>query len=245
MNNMKKTIILGMSLVMASLMTYAATPTTAMIKVLINSASSISGDNLMMAEGPSWSSAKDNGYDGPKNIIAGNLQMWIPAPWGEQLGTFGTNNLANTPIMVQTIGDSEYTFTFDKVSGNQYRFFDAEADSVFDITNTAKYVVSLPQADIIENRFFIVAPFSPNEGELVVCHENDQLVINNNPYTQNIVVKNEAGEVVLNKMPFATPQFISLESLDAGHYTVEFGGGEKKYIIAVKPKVETETPAVP
>ena len=137
MNNMKKTIILGMSLVMASLMTYAATPTTAMIKVLINSASSISGDNLMMAEGPSWSSAKDKG-DAPKSVIKGNLQMWIPAPWGEELGTFATDNFKNTPITVQTIGDTEYTFSFSSVSGKKYCFLDVETDSIFDITGAAR-----------------------------------------------------------------------------------------------------------
>ena len=64
-----------------------AATVTAKLKLMVNSDNSISGDNIMMAEGPSWSSAKDKG-DAPKSIIEGNLQMWIPAPWGENLGTF-------------------------------------------------------------------------------------------------------------------------------------------------------------
>lgn len=242
---MKKTIICIVFMMVASLMYAATTPVvTAKIQVKINSASSISGDNIMMAEGPSWSSAKDKG-DAPKSVIKGNLQMWIPAPWGEELGTFATDNFKNTPITVQTIGDTEYTFSFSSVSGKKYCFLDVETDSIFDITGAAKYVVSLPKNDTIENRFFIVEPFTPDGGELEVCHFGDNLEIRNNPYTTNIVVKNEAGEVVLNKMPFATPQFISLESLPAGHYTVEFDNGDKKYVIAVKPEVTPTTPIVP
>lgn len=242
---MKKTIICIVFMMVASLM-YAATPVvTAKIQVKINSASSISGDNIMMAESLSWSKGKDTG-DGEKKDISGNLQMWVPVSFDPyKLGTLATDSLENTPITVKTIGDTEYTFSFSGVDGRPFRFLDNVNDSVFDITNTAQYVVSLKKNTIIANRFFIVGPFTPDGGELEVCHFGDNLEIRNNPYTTNIVVKNEAGEVVLNKMPFATPQFISLESLPAGHYTVEFDNGDKKYVIAVKPEVTPTTPIVP
>lgn len=112
----------------------------------------------MLAESASWSDANDKGFDASKNKIVGNLQMWIPASFAD-LAIVATNNLNDTPITIQTIGDTEYTFTFSNVTGRELVLFDKEEGISTIINTTNSYVVSLPQNTTVEGRFFISPSF--------------------------------------------------------------------------------------
>ena len=220
---MKKTILLVASMFLTLCVSAAAITPTAKVKVLINSASSISGDFIMMAEAPELSSGKDNGYDGPKNPIAGNLQMWVPTSFGD-MGTFGTDNLEGTPITVQTIGDTEYTFSFSGVSGRELKFIDYEADSIFVITNTAEYKVTLTMNSTIADRFAIYKPAA-----FQVCAYYDNVEITGNTGTDNIVITTLANDTIVNVAPTLGVQTIDLSGKPAGHYVLTVNGTQYEF----------------
>ncbi len=150
-----------------------------------------------------------------------------------------TNDLKGTFIVVCTTAATQYTFSFANVDGRQLCLKDHVMNIVTPITTTDTYTFSAEANSILSDRFEIVE-YVP--GDFTICHQNGSLVIDDNPYTTtNITVKNAEGEEVINVAPKAIHQEISLDTLPAGRYTVEFNGGEKKYIIAVKPEL-TETP---
>jgi len=221
---------------LAGTLVFAATPTiSSKCKILINSQSSISGDNIKMLESNSFTPAHDNSWDATKNIIAGNLQMWVPSY--SNLATIATNELDNTPITVQTISDTEYTFTFSNISGTPLMLLDTQNDSLTLIDTKNSYKCTAPTNKTVAGRFFVVKAFTPDPGDLEVCHVGDQLQIKNNPYSTNIVVKNDAGEKVIDAMPLNTPYSISLADLPKGRYTVEFNDSKEVFVISVKPDV--------
>lgn len=224
------------------------------VRFTATSANNTSGDIVNLLVSSDFTTDFDNDYDKSKKMGSAESPTVINfyaycAGWLEVSPKYASNvaepRAEGLPFVFESNDfDEEYTITFSIKQGTpNWYFYDAQLDSATLIKDGGKYVFTQDKSKTDNERFRI---YAPSVDSLVVCHEDDQLVIYSNPYTTNIVVKNEAGEVVLNKMPFATPQFISLESLPKGHYTVEFGGGEKKYIIAVKPEVETEVaPIVP
>lgn len=219
---MKKSILL-LAAIFCMTNIFAAITVTAKVKVLVKSASSISGDFIMMVESPDLSSGRDNSYDGPKNPIAGNLQMWVPASFGD-MGTFGTNDLEGTPITVQTIGDEEYTFSFSGVDGRELKFYDKELNKLTVINSTNTYVVTLDKNTTIANRFFIYKP-----GEFKVCTTFDHVELYDNAGTDNIVITNMAGDTVVNVAPVAIFQTIDLSGKDAGHYVLTVNGTDYEF----------------
>ncbi len=154
---------------------------------------------------------------------------------GIECGTTATNDLEGTFIVVCTTAATQYVFSFDKVDGRQLYLKDYVTNTLTPITATDTYTFTASANSTLADRFQIVKP-----EEFKICYENDYLVISNNPYTTNTIVKDAEGNVVVNEAPGV--EKISLESLPAGHYTVELNGGEKKYIIAVKPTLETPAP---
>lgn len=154
-----KKVFLFLTFVALSSAMFAAPTVTARFKVHVNSATSISGDVIYFAESQSWSDANDNGWDGTKNAIVGNLQMWVPASFAD-LATIATDNLEDTPITVQTIGDEVYTFSFSSVTGRALKFYDKALNVLTDIQADKTYQVTLPKNATIANRFYIVVqPF--------------------------------------------------------------------------------------
>ena len=208
---------------------FAATTITAKVKVLVNSQSSISGDFIMMAESPSWSSGKDNGPDGPKYPIPGNLQIWVPTSFGD-MGTLGTDNLEGTPITIQTIGDEEYTFSFSGVEGRELKFLDKELNKLTVINNTNKYVVTLAKNTTIANRFFIYKP------EFKVCTTFDHVEIYENEGSDNIVITNAAGDTIVDVAPVSVFQTIDLSGKPSGHYFLTVNGETYEFYNKPQPK---------
>lgn len=183
----------------------------------------------MMAESPDWSSGKDKG-DGPKKAIEGNLQIWVPASFGEDLGTVATDDLQGTPITVQTISDTEYTFSFSNVSGRALKFYDAELDSLTDITNTNVYVCQLEKNTTIANRFSIYKPSEPT-----ICHQYGKLIITGHVGDKVKVLDMEGEEAIAEQTIIKDTHKITLSdhSLTSGEqYKVVLG--EDTMIIRVQ-----------
>lgn len=220
------------------------------VQLTATSANNTVGDKVNLLVGSDFTTDFDNDYDKSKKMGSAESPTVINfyaycAGWLEVSPKYASSAAEpvaeGLPFVFESNDlDEQYTITFSIKQGTpNWYFYDAQLDSATLIKDGGKYVFTQDKSKTDNERFRI---YAPSVDSLVVCHEDDQLVIYSNPYTTNIVVKND-GDIVVNQAPTITPQYISLESLDAGRYTVEFNNGEKKYIIAVKPDVtETITP---
>lgn len=191
--------------------------------------------------------ANDNQFQNGKDVTALNLPagegvsetevfIYNQAPYGNMASLY-TTKLAGKYITIRTNStETNYKFVFTALYPEtlEVKIVDSELDSIFIVNKNVPYAFTAPAGKTLTNRFQFYAPFFGDEGELDVCHQYGELTINNNPYADNIVVKDEDGQVVLDKMARTTPQVISLSSLAAGHYTVSFGNGAKEMIIRVQ-----------
>lgn len=98
----------------------------------------------------------------------------------------------------------------------------------FTLNNEAAYVEG--QNCVIADRFVINYARTP-DADLEICHLDNKLVLKQNPYLANIVVKDAEGNKVIDEPSTNTPQEIDLSSLPAGQYTVELDGGNRKFVI--------------
>ncbi len=154
--------------------------------------------------------------------------------------TYTDNTIADLALGFATnalsLSEQNYTLEFEVVMSNETLMLtDLVADSTFAINaGIAPYAFTVTMADApsfvagqhnyINDRFVInYSGFTPDAGELNICHQYGALTINNNPYTTNIIVKDSEGNVVINRAPVATPQNISLAGLNEGLYSVELG----------------------
>ncbi len=147
-----------------------------------------------------------------------------------------TNDLTNLALGFTTNQvDQNYTLAFENFSGETMEFYDLVADTHFTINaSTPAYNFSVTAAEVgrkeIRDRFVInyVAPVEP---EFEICFRDNKLQISNNPYAENIVVKDENGDAVKDVAPVTPYQEIDLSALAAGRYTVELAGGARKFVI--------------
>lgn len=203
-------------------------------------------DNMTLVEDASYSANRDGGADKDKMISitneATNVFLYGFASFSVQgkLSTVATNQLEGEKIGFKAnTTDANYTISFSNVlygASRSLKLEDLQQDSLIDIVANGTYDFTINESDkgqYIDNRFRIYKPFSGDEGELDICYQYGDLTINNNPYTTNIVVKDEDGQVVLDKMARTTPQVISLSSLTKGEkYQVIVG--DKTMIIRVQ-----------
>lgn len=177
----------------------------------------------------------------------------------DEYSEYRAQTLVNVPMGIITdrndASKQHYTLLFTVAAGRELKLYDAVLDSTIVMKNNTSYVFEVNTTNCpsyvsgknitISNRFIIEPKFVPSTDPLQVCHENGKLIINSNPYEKNIIVKNASGVKVIDKAPITIPQEIVVDTLPAGHYTVEFDGGAKEYVIFVNPTVTPETPVVP
>lgn len=206
-------------------------------------------DKVTLIEGASFTSATTDG-DATKikmnhDEYAANVDVYAILPSGNfaQVAT-AVDDLHNRYIGVQASSDySNYVFTFKvKAMGRTMYLEDLQEHKTILLTaETEPYAFSVTANSKVENRFRIYEP-----GDFSICHQYGKLIMDDNPYTTtNIVVKNADGETVIDQPSKPVHQEIVVDTLPAGHYTVEFDGGAKEYVIFVNPMVTPETPVVP
>lgn len=247
---MKKYLIIILCLTAASVM---ATE-TAYVGLKLTGATTAAATNykVRITEDNSYTDGYDEGADAevlslnPSNSQSVFLYALVGS---KKCSSVYDDKIANLGIGIQTNRvDNRYTITFTSTAGRSLKFYDRVLDSTmvmvkngtyeFEVntTNCSSYVAG---QNIQINDRFIIEPCG-DEGDLEVCHINGNLEIRNNPFTTNIVIKDESGEAVITAAHQPTkpnPQIISLEALEAGRYTVEFNEGAEVFVIAVKPEV--------
>lgn len=163
----------------------------------------------------------------PAGDGSGSEQVFIynAAPYGNMSSLY-TTKLEGKFISIKTDNvDTEYRFVFDALypDTKEIRIIDHELDSIVKVVKNAEYKFTAQPNKTYANRFQFYEEFHGDEGDLAVCVYFDNISINNNPYTTDIVIKDAEGNVVLTKVARATPQVISLEELASGHYFLEIG----------------------
>ena len=243
---MKKNILLiAMAFVCSSI--YAAVPEIiANMTITISHDQDVNTDVLDLFEMPTASLAQMNQYSSNKLMNEGLPQNLNIYALNDSVHQGRQSTLATTTLINQFIGvatnqvATNYEFKFTNVSitdpERKLYLVDLQEGSKKEIVEDMTYSFVAAKADTIETRFMIDGEFTPDPGKLAVCVYFNEIQINNNPYTTDIVIKDADGNVVLTRVPVSTPQVISLEELASGHYFLEIG--TETYEFCNKPEAK-------
>lgn len=240
---MKKAILsLIIALVCCGIGTAQVPAISAMVTITISHDQDVNTDVLTLVEMPTATLAQMKLYSSNKFMNSGlpqNLNVYALNDSVHQgrLSTLATTNLDGQHLgLAANQVATNYTFTFSNVTmeaGSELYLYDMQKGTKQMIAENGTYSFEVALADTVETRFMLARALIPDEGELEICHQYGQLTINNNPYTTNIVVKDEEGQVVLDKIAMPTPQVINLASLTKNKmYQVVIG--DKTMIIKVQ-----------
>jgi len=233
---MKKGLFLMVATIMSSMAFAVDTKVRIDITGVIEPGSST--DYVYLIQADRYSAARDSSDTDKMMNGEKKVSVYAKSPLGD-LSTMQTNDLVGTFIGFYANANLNYTMTFSWLEGETLSMKDWAKDTIFAMTASMSYPFTVEKASTkYDNRFQIVASFKPDEGDLEICHIADELQVKNNPYSTNIVVKNEIGEKVVDMIPQLTPQIISLKDLPKGRYTVEFNDGKEVFVISVKPDVK-------
>ena len=212
--------------------------------VLNITAANDSKDVLNLIEVSTFSPAYAQSEDyGPKLMPAGDHAYIYSVLEAKECSQIGTNNLVGTWITLKTNSSTSYTFSFTGLTGSTFTLIDHLLNKTTPMTDETSYTFTAEANKTISDRFE-VGEYVP--GDFSICHQYGKLIMDDNPYTTtNIVVKNADGETVIDQPSKPVHQEIVVDTLPAGHYTVEFDGGAKEYVISVNPTVTPDTPVVP
>ena len=176
-----------------------------------------------------FSDAFDNGYDAAAANPGGIYVLVNEDRFTTWVSNAYTPNLA---LGFVAAASGSHTLSFENFTGAEYKIYDRIADQTIEVNASTPDYVFTADAGAHNNRFVI----NYSVDNLSVCFIDNVLEISSNPYDADIVVKDADGNQVTGS-PFAvapTPQNISLASLPAGRYTVEFGDGARKFVVIVK-----------
>lgn len=115
-------------------------------------------DQLILMQGPDYSSGFDNGYDSQKAIQEqGELTvgLFVMDVDGSPYSTWATNDLTDQPLTFQSnYVDTRYTLTFGRVDGTLI-LLDYTTGAYMNLTTNGEYVFSCATNQTIGDRFVI------------------------------------------------------------------------------------------
>lgn len=256
---MKKTIILGLA-VAFSAAAMAITIPEKILSVKLSSATQ-TDDPVSYFQDPV--NANDNEYQpnieaskkiettgqGNPNAIYVYTNTNYAAP-NDKVSVLYVTNIYNRNIAIRTNSiETEYKFTFpsvnitDVASLGEILIIDTQLDSIFKPSATSgegvvsEYVFTAPINSVIENRFFIYGPRTPDVDDFKACAYFDFIEIMSNPYPNEtkIEIWNDKGELVKSVIPMNTPQVIDLSDAQytSGRYILKIA--EEEYCFYLKP----------
>lgn len=162
-------------------------------------------------------------------------EVWLFVEYnGVKYQQFASNKatMKNLQLGIHTNASTTYTLTAEKVTGSlKVRINGVE----YDITEGMSETITLPASSTLpaageEWKYKV----QPTKVQLNVCFTDNVLIINENPYSENIVIKNASGTIVLTKGHSVASIDFDAEGLAAGRYTVEFHNGDRKFVVEKK-----------
>ena len=139
-------------------------------------------------------------------------------------------DLTNVKLGLLTDASTNYTITVSSVEGSETLYIhDYVADKDYALTEGAAYNFTATGSS--DARFLIKKSVAAS---LNICFIDNKLQINDNPYSETIVIKDANGAEVAGSPFAANSTEIDLsddETYANGNYTVVFGGGAKNFVV--------------
>lgn len=221
---MKKIMVMLLSAVVA--VNAMAVDYTAKAKVVLTSESGYSFD-LMLSESAEYGALTGSVmYEGEGlpyvalYVINGSDKLQIAK----------AADLRGTKVGLKTDAKTNYTIDVSSVAGSETLYlYDAEQKANYALTEGAHFAFTAVASTTNETRFSL----RKLADVLNVCFKNNKIEINENPFDDEIVVKDAKGDQIAGSPFAASTPLIDMTSIGAAgdRFTVEFNGGNKKFVI--------------
>lgn len=221
---MKKIMVMLLSAVVA--VNAMAVDYTAKAKVVLTSESGYSFD-LMLSESAEYGALTGSVmYEGEGlpyvalYVINGSDKLQIAK----------AADLRGAKLGLKTDAKTNYTIDVSSVAGSETLYlYDAEQKKNYALTEGAHFAFTAVASTTNETRFSL----RKLADALNVCFKNNKIEINENPFDDEIVVKDANGDQIAGSPFAASTPLIDMTSIGAAgdRFTVEFNGGNKKFVI--------------
>lgn len=179
----------------------------------------------------SFSDAFDNTWDAVNANPSTGIYVVVDA---EQFTTWASNAYSTNLALGFGTGENiAYTLKFTNFSGTEYSIYDRATGTTVDVNgSTPNYDFTIAAGDknsAINNRFVI----NHVSGGLDVCFIDNKLQINDNPYTETIVIKDANGDEIAGSPFAANTLLVDFSTIGAAgdRFTVEFADGARKFVV--------------
>lgn len=236
---MNKKLFLSLVSCMFGIAVYAQNPLTASLTIKVTSEWS-GGDVLVFMEKSTYSDTEaDYGADVEKipNTGEGSINLY-GIVGATNYSTVAKQHLEGSPIGLMTNEfDSHYDVEFTTATyadGRDTLFFeDMEKGTLTKIVKGTKFGIDFETAAArtINNRFRIYKPLV-----FQVCAYYDNVEIQGNTGSDNIVITNAVGDTIVDEAPVPVYHPIDLSGKPAGHYFLTVNG--ETYEFCNKPEAK-------
>lgn len=219
---MKKIMVMLLSAVVA--VNAMAVTYTAKAKVTLTSESSYKCD-LMLLESAEYGALTGSVMNMEDRVVAlyalnGSTKLQIAE----------AADLRGVKLGLLTDAKTNYTISVSGVEGSETLYlYDAEEKKNYALTNDALYNITATANTTNETRFSL----RKLADVLNVCFKNNKIEINENPFDDEIVVKDANGDQIAGSPFAASTPLIDMTAIGAAgdRFTVEFNNGNKKFVI--------------
>lgn len=140
-------------------------------------------------------------------------------------------DLRGAKLGLKTDAKTNYTIDVSSVAGSETLYlYDAEQKKNYALTEGAHYDDIVAVANTTNETRFSLRKLAD---VLNVCFKNNKIEINENPFDDEIVVKDANGDQIAGSPFAASTPLIDMTSIGAAgdRFTVEFNGGNKKFVV--------------
>ena len=183
----------------------------------------------------SWSDGFDNTWDAANPNKGTGIYVSVN---DDEYTTWASNKYSdNLALGFVAAAGGSHKLQFANFSGSSYKIYDRVDNKEIEVLGNGSIKIDgvaateytfTADAGTYNSRFVI--NYNPNN--LAVCFINNVLEISSNPFDAPIKITGANGSKEVAVAP--TPQNISLNDSTAGNYTVEFGGGARKFVVVVQ-----------
>ncbi len=139
-------------------------------------------------------------------------------------------DLRGVKLGLKTDAKTNYTVAVSAVEGSETLYlYDADKKENFALTEGASFNFTAAANATDEARFSL----RKLADALNVCFKNNKIEINENPFDEDIVIKDANGDQIAGSPFAASTPLIDMTAIGAAgdRFTVEFNGGNRKFVI--------------
>ena len=215
------------------------------IRLQVNSENS-GADRMYVIQDSLATSGYDNGYDAPKQMATGLMNIYTNEPFGK-MEISSTDHMDGMYIGFEAGEDSEYAMTFTSLLGDSLYLYDSQQDLIIGMVNDEQYHFVAEPYSVNDFRFQImVAPElseedNNNQGGVTTNVDNistpsvwvnqGKLYVTNSQENSTIAIYTASGMLVAAPYTIKhTPCTINIAHLPAGVYVLRLNDQAYKFI---------------